>query len=521
MPPEALRTEDPLKARLLAQVPEAWRMPLLRLASVWLGLILLFRADWSAMARQWWDSSTYNHILLVPAILAWLIAQRVPELVKLRPSVWWPGLVLFAGAGFVWLLGAMSGLSFGTELGAVGLLAASALTLLGPKVGAGLFFPLAYMAALVPIGDELVPALQMITAEITIALVHLSGISAQIDGVFIHTPAGLFEVAEACSGVKFLIAMIAFGVLVANVCFVSWPRRAVFLTFCVAAPILANGVRAWGTVFAAQYVGAEKASGIDHVIYGWVFFGLVIALVLAVSWRFFDRPARDPMIDAAALEQSPLLGQLEAFGLRPALAIAVLTATAIGAQLWAHGADRLEAHLPRQIFLPEVSGWTRVDYAPRIWWEPKGSGAQHRLLGSYADTQGRRVDVFLAAYASQGEGREAGGFGQGALPPGQGWAWLSPGPSAGVAKSDRLLADGRIARLAETYYRTGGVLTGSNSRLKLAAMQNRLLLRARGTTMLILSAEERQGTHAADVLDDFRRSTGPLDAWMDRIVSVR
>jgi len=43
--------------------------------------------------------------------------------------------------------------------------------------------------------------------------------------VFIDTPAGLFEVAEACSGVKFLIAMTAFGVLASNVCFVGWKRR--------------------------------------------------------------------------------------------------------------------------------------------------------------------------------------------------------------------------------------------------------------------------------------------------------
>lgn len=502
-------------------MPDAWRVPLIRLGCAWLALILLFREDWAAMARQWWDSSTYNHILLVPPILAWLVAQRAAGLARLRPVAWWPGLILFAGAGFVWLLGAMSGLSFGTQLGAVGLLIASALALLGPRVGAGLVFPLGYMVALVPIGDELVPALQMITAEITIGLVHLSGISAEIDGVFINTPAGLFEVAEACSGVKFLIAMIAFGALVANVCFVSWLRRALFLAFCLAAPILANGVRAWGTVFAAQHVGAEKAAGIDHIVYGWVFFGLVIGLVLAASWKFFDRPPGDPMIDGDALAASAPLGRLEAMGIGPLRALTVLAAVALGAQLWAFGADRLEARLPRAIALPEVPGWHRVDYRPSAWWEPKAVGAAHRLLGSYADAKGRKVDVFVAAYASQDEGREAGGFGQGALQPDQGWAWLSPGPQALPAKSDRLLTQATIARLAETYYRTGSLLTGSNARLKIANMQDRLLLRPRPTTMLILSAEEHRGYDAARALDDFRRSTGPLDAWMDRIVAVR
>jgi exosortase len=69
--------------------------------------------------------------------------------------------------------------------------------------------------------------------------------------VFITAPGGYFEVAEACSGVKFLIAMVAYGTLVANVCFRSWPRRAAFMAMALVVPILANGVRAWGTVFIA------------------------------------------------------------------------------------------------------------------------------------------------------------------------------------------------------------------------------------------------------------------------------
>lgn len=521
MLPETLRVEAWPVVRAWARVPQHWRAPLVRLAGAWLVLILLCRADWSAMARQWWDSSTYNHMLLIPPILAWLVAQRTDGLARLRPGAWWPGLLLAAAAGFLSLLGTISGLSAASQLGAVALPIAATVTLLGPRVGVGLAFPLAYMVLLVPFGDELVPALQMITAEITIGLTRFSGIPAGIDGVFIHTPAGLFEVAEACSGVKFLIAMVAFGVLVANVCFVSWRRRAVFFAFCVIAPVLANGVRAWGTIFAAQYVGADKATGIDHVVYGWVFFGVVIAAVLAASWRFFDRPARAAMIDAEAIAASPLLARLDKFRMRPAPALVALAAIALGVQLWAAGADRLEARLPPRIVLPEVPGWSRVDYAPIVWWQPRAGGAQHRLLGRYADGQGHQVDVFVAAYASQGEGREAGGFGEGALQPQQGWSWLSPGPEALPAQSDRLLARGTVARLAETYYRTGDLLTGSNARLKLAAMQDRLALRARPTTMLILSAEESRKSNAARALDAFRQSTGPVGAWMDRIVAVR
>jgi EpsI family protein len=336
--------------------------------------------------------------------------------------------------------------------------------------------------------------------------------------VFIETPAGLFEVAEACSGVKFLIAMVAFGVLVAGVCFNSWRRRIAFLTLAVILPILANGVRAWATIFVAQYVGAEKATGFDHLIYGWIFFAIVMSVTLALAWRFFDRAADDPMLDAAAIERSPFLGRLELLTLSPAATLVALSILAVLALGWASIADRMRAPLPARIELPVVPGWQRVPYAPKVWWEPRAGGAERRLLGRYRDASGRQVDVFLALYASQDEGKEAGGSGEGALTPSTSWAWISPGPETANAKSDRLLGADRQGRVAETSYRTGDVLTGSNLRLKLANIADRLTLRARPTMLLILSSEE---PHAEASLRAFRASAGPLGAWMDRMAGLR
>lgn len=518
MPPEAVLTQGEVRAALAA---DPWRRALPLLGATWLALIALFAPDWGKMFAQWWDSSTYNHVLLVPAILGWLVWLRLPELRKLTPRAWWPGLVLVALAVLIWVLGAFAGFDLLRQTGAAALLPATALLLLGPRVGAGLWFPLCYSAFLVPFGDELIPLLQTITAKITVALVHLSGIPAQIDGVFINTPVGLFEVAEACSGVKFLIAMIALGVLVGNVCFKRWGRRLAFMALCLAAPILANGVRAWGTIFAAQYVGVAKAAGIDHIIYGWIFFAIVIAAVLGLSWRFFDRAIDDSMIDAAAIEADPRLARLSALSLPAALGVVGAVALALGGQAWARAADSMAAVLPQQIFLPAVPGWHRVDYSPRVWWEPRAAGAEHRLLGRYADQSGHEVDVFVALYSAQAEGKEAGGFGEGALRPDSDWAWQGDGPPAPGAKSERLLAQGKVERVAQTWYRSGDLLGGSNTRLKLTNIQDRLLLRARPTMMLILSTEARPGHDPAPALAAFRQSTGDLAPWMDRIAQVR
>ena len=518
MQPDLAHT-DAAKARSL--VCPDWRDALIRLGLTWLALIAIFAGDWLTMLDQWWNSSTYNHILLIPAIIAWMLWQRREALDHAvpRPSAW--GIAALAGACLIWVLGAFAGFNFFRQAGVVAMLPASVLLLLGPRTFALQLFPLCYFAFLVPFGDELVPVLQMVTAELTIGLTRLSGIPAIIEGVFIDTPAGLFEVAEACSGVKFLVAMVALGVLVGNICFKSWKRRAAFMALCVVAPILANGVRAWGTIYAAQFVGVETAAGIDHLIYGWIFFAIVMATVLAIGWRHFDRGIDEPMFDVAAVDGSALVAWLDRGAMRLHWAFLALAGVVLGAQAWSAMAQRLEAPLPKQIFLPDVPGWKRIDFAPQVPWEPRAGGADHRLIGSYADQQGRRVDVFVALYSTQRDGKEAGGFGEGALRPESGWSWEGAGPAADVAKSDLLRAQGRVIRLAHTWYRVGDLVTGSNAKLKLATISDRLLLRARPTMLLIVSAEQRDGTEPAATLADFRKSTGPVDRWMDRIATLR
>lgn len=498
-------------------LPEVWQGALLRIAFASIAMLVLFASDWAAMADQWWNTATYNHALLIPLILIWLVWQRRTELVKLQPQAWWPGLFLFGGAGLIWVLGAFSGLDLARQAGVVAMCAALVPLLAGPQVLAGLLFPLFYMIFLIPMGQELVPFLQLITAHITIALVHLSGIEAVIDGVFINTPAGLFEVAEACSGVMFLIAMLAFGAMMANVCFISNLRRAALMTACVVVPILANGVRAWGTIYAAQVFGIEAAAGFDHIVYGWFFFAFVLVVVISCAWRFFDREVDDPIIDGNAIMANPFLGRLSRMRIGNGTAIAGFLVIVLTVQGWAWAANRVSASLPQEISLPQVAGWTRVAYAPTIWWEPRASGAEHRLLGSYANDAGQRVDVFYALYSSQGEGREAGGFGEGALTPKSPWAWKADAEPVAQSHGTRLLGHGRIGRIAQTWYRNGAMLSGSNSQLKLAVMADRLLLRERPTMMLIVSAEDSPHQHAVPAIRAFIDATGPLDAWMDGI----
>lgn len=223
-----------------------WPYHLALLAGVALFVLLLFRIDVAHLVDIWWTSTTYGHCLFIGPVVGWLIWQRRVELSRLTPTAWWPGLFAVAGGGLLWLLGESATVALVRHLGLVAMLEGAVLTLLGPMVARGMLFPLAYAWFLVPFGAELERPLQQVTVSIVMPLLDWSGIPASADGVLIHAGRYWFEVAEACSGSKFVLAMVAFAALVANLCFRSPWRRAIFMVVSLIVPVLANGVRAWG-----------------------------------------------------------------------------------------------------------------------------------------------------------------------------------------------------------------------------------------------------------------------------------
>jgi exosortase A len=300
-----------------ARVPDAWHAPLGWLAAGAAALLAVTAQAWGAMLHQWWNIDTYNHLLIVPPIIVWLVALKEEDLARLTPNSFAPGLLAVAAALGVWRVGEGMGINLIAQVGAVVAFQAAAISMLGLRVGLLLALPLGLASFLVPFGDEIIPPLQFVTAEIAIALTHASGVPARIEGINIQTPAGLFIVAEACSGVKFLVAMVTLGVLVVFTRFTTWPRRAVFLLLCIVVPILANGVRAWATIYVAQFIGAERASGFDHIVYGWVFFAAVVAVMLAGAWRWFEREPEDFGWTSEALAGWERLARAEANGASP------------------------------------------------------------------------------------------------------------------------------------------------------------------------------------------------------------
>ncbi len=489
----------------------AWGLTLLAL-----GLIL--HADLVHLVTRWWNSSTYGHCLLIPPIILWLLWQRREGLAKLAPQPWLPGAALMLGAGVVWLVGDLAGVALVRHIALVLMFQFSVLTIFGLAVARGVMFPLVFALFMIPVGEQLEPLLQTITAKFAMLLLHLAGVPAYNDGVFITIPNGDFQVAEACSGVRFLIAMVAFGALVTNVCFISWKRRIAFMTAAVILPIIANGIRAWGTIYIAHLTTPQFARGVDHIVYGWIFFAVVMALLLAVGWRFFDRPVDDPFIDPAALQDPATPPAPSA-----RMVVAALVAIAAGgvAPAWAAFADaRAAVHPTRALVLAAPPGWQQVPYRGAVAWKPIYKKPSAEAYATFVDAGGQPVDVYVAVYDRQDADHKVIGYGQGAIEPGEEnvWAWAANAPNPPGGHGFQINREG-AARDVVQYYRVGGQMIGNEYAAKIEGLKTRLLGGDPQAATLLVAAERVDPlVSARPAIDRFLAVDGPPSALIDRSI---
>jgi len=380
-----------MSARAAPQEP--WRLQGL-LVGLCLALVLLVYRDTTLdMVNVWNTSSTFNHCFLIPLLSLWLVWDKRAQLARIPPatSVW--GLAYMLPNTGLWLAGALLDIAFFQHLALVGLLIGAAWTLIGQQAFRLLLFPLFYLYFAVPEGEFLVPTLQDITAEFSVQLLRLTGVPVYIEGRYITIPSGNFFVARACSGINYLIATLALGTLYAYLAYRSWPRRAAFMALAVVVPIVANGIRAYGIIMIAHLSDHKYAVGVDHIIYGWLFFGVVIFILFLIGNTFAERereaePATGPPAPPARPAHTGLLG------------LAALAMAASGPLLLAQS-DR-QSPAPASLALPAAGALQPAPLA-----EPFGA----RYMGAAVQTAGyqlagRTVGLTQAYYAEQREDAE-------------------------------------------------------------------------------------------------------------------
>lgn len=294
-----------------SDLPPAWRRSLPAFLLLVAAVLLLYRDTALAMVEIWNRSETFAHAFVVPPISLWLIWRQRAVLARLRPSPSSWFLLPLAAMALMWMLADLVAVNSAAQLALTAMLVLLVPAALGWPVARAIAFPLGFLFFAVPIGEFMTPQLMEWTADFTVAAVRASGIPVFREGQQFIIPSGSWSVVEACSGIRYLMASVMVGTLFAYLNYRSMARRWVFVGVAIVLPLLANWLRAYIIVMLGHFSGNKIATGADHLVYGWVFFGIVMLLMFMVGarWSEPDAPAPASERDEVA---SPLTRKLGA-----------------------------------------------------------------------------------------------------------------------------------------------------------------------------------------------------------------
>jgi exosortase A len=393
--------------RSVSSWPRAWSRSIALFVLCTALLFWLFQSEVAALVDVWKSSETFGHGFFILPIVLFLFYRLHERLFALEPQCAPRTLILVAGLGLSWMIGDLTNIMMAKQFAFVALWQSLFLLIFGWRIFRVALFPLAYLYFAVPFGISIIPTLQDITAQIVVHLLRLTGIPVFNDGYQIDIPSGSFLIAEACSGVRYLMVCIALGLLTANIFFHSWRRRLLFVGLAALVPIVANGVRAYGIVMIAHLSHYTIAVDVDHVIYGFIFLGFVLLSLLGlgallrekshtllsdVSVEHVDGAARSKRTD-----ETSFLRQLIAAGIAIALIFSAEMVTA--------SAKAPPSNLSVKLSGPEVEPpWTR-ERADAPLWAPAFQGMDAELQQTYRRGD-RRLDLHVGYFAYQREGAE-------------------------------------------------------------------------------------------------------------------
>jgi exosortase A len=362
-----------------------------------------------SMVSTWVRSETYTHGFLILPITIWLIWRKRKVLSCYPPEASYIALIPLSLAGVVWMLGNLVDVLVVQQLALVAMLVLSLWVVMGSRLCKMLMFPLAFLFFAVPMGEGLVPAMMEYTATITVTLVKLTGIPVYRDGLFISLPSGNWSVVEACSGVRYLISSITLGCLFAYINYASYKKRLIFILVSVIVPVVANGLRAYMIVMLGHLSGMTLAVGVDHLIYGWVFFGVVMLILFTIGSRWRD-PEQDFVgtIDDSEIESDiSLSGPLASKHLITSLAAAIIVILLWPACVFAlNKFQHIETY--NESRLPEVQGNWKIKEEKEWVWMPRIVGANREIHQFYTSSQNNMgsIGLHIAQYLEQKQGSE-------------------------------------------------------------------------------------------------------------------
>lgn len=308
-------------------------------------------------------------------------------------------LAAVAANGFIWLCAELSHILVLKQLAVVGMLVSGFWGVLGNTIALSMSFPLLFLFFMVPMGEELIPWLIEFTTTFTVNMLRLTGLPVYREGSFFTLTSGNWSVVEACSGISYLIASATLGFVFAYLNYSHYWKRALFMLLSCIVPIFANGLRAYMIVMIGHLSDMQLAVGVDHLIYGGIFFGLVMLLLfyLGSFWR-------DPPFTPIALVQKNTIKQ------NTGHLFATISLLAIFFGIWPLASNWLLNKqgilgLPAYVATSGFKGWERLEHPPQWLWAPMFDQAIAQKTSFYTDGK-NIIGIYYANFGKEVQGAE-------------------------------------------------------------------------------------------------------------------
>jgi len=463
---------------------------------------IVYFDTFASMVEIWLRSDTFLHGFIILPVSVYLIWRKWPQLKTQPPKCSYLGVFLLSVVSVTWFFADVLGIQVGKHFAAIALIPVAFLAILGFSLIRAITFPLLYLFFAVPFGEFWVPGLMEITADFAVVLLQITGIPVFRDGLFLNIPAGSFVVAEACSGIRYILAALALGTIYAYLNFHRTYKRLIFIVISLVVPIVANGIRAYGIIAIAHYSDMKYAVGVDHLIYGWMFFGVVIGLMFLVGNRYRDEyRSIGGSVSAAVPVVAPTQPSRLAFAALVAAAATMfgpLASQAIASKYMQE--SELSNGLPNA-----VAGWQGT-VLPDSDWTPSFIGATQESLVRYLGSEAQ-VDVVLIRYIGQRQGNELANV-KNSIFGTNGWRRrntrtlsIELGEGKSVQILETLAVRRGVVRRFWYWYEVDGNAVNSNLTIKLNEALSLLTGKPAVSSVVIVSVIEESG--GPDVLQAF------------------
>lgn len=244
----------------------------------------LFWGTINGMVMQWSNDENYSHGFIIPLVsgyLVWMERERLAG-TPLRSSP--GGLLLLLFGLFVFLAGYTAQIEFVERLALWLVLGGALLYALGGDMFKKTWFPYVYLLFMIPLPyvlyDSIAFPLKLFITEYSVVAVKMMGIPVLREGNIIHLTNTTLEVADACSGIRSIISLLALSTALAYFTQNGWLKKTVLVLLAFPIAVIANSIRVIGTAALAHSYGADVARGFFHEFAGLAIFALAFVMLL-------------------------------------------------------------------------------------------------------------------------------------------------------------------------------------------------------------------------------------------------